>query len=338
MKEALLYKKLSENKVRCDLCNHRCVIKEGQRGICGVRENKEGILYSLVYGKAVANHVDPIEKKPFFHFLPASLSYSIATVGCNFTCLHCQNAEISQYPKEHNGEVVGFDLSPEQIVKEAKENGCKSISYTYTEPTIFFEYALDTMKLAKEEGMKNTFVTNGFMSKEAIDMMQPYLDAANIDLKSYSERFYHTVCGGRLKPVLENIEYMKKKDIWVEVTTLVIPDMNDDPMQIISIAQFIKDIDPGIPWHISRFYPAYKLQEIPPTPAKTLINIRQMGLQVGLRYVYLGNVPGEGDGENTYCYNCHKLLIKRAGFSVFENHIKDGKCPFCGAKIDIVEK
>jgi pyruvate formate lyase activating enzyme len=168
-------------------------------------------------------------------------------------------------------------------------------------------------------------------------MMQPYLNAANIDLKSYSERFYHTVCGGRLKPVLENIEYMKKKNIWVEVTTLVIPDMNDDPMQIISIAQFIKDIDPGIPWHISRFYPAYKLQEIPPTPTKTLINIRQIGLQVGLRYVYLGNVPGEGDGENTYCYNCHKLLIRREGFSVFENHIKDGKCPFCGAQIDIVE-
>ncbi|MCK4277654.1 MAG: AmmeMemoRadiSam system radical SAM enzyme [Desulfurellaceae bacterium] len=338
MKEALLYKKLSENKARCDLCNHRCVIKEGERGVCGVRENRKGTLYTLVYGKAIANHIDPIEKKPFFHFLPASLCYSIATVGCNFTCLHCQNAEISQYPKEHNGEIIGFDLSPEQIVKEAKENGCKSISYTYTEPTIFFEYALDTMKLAKEEGMKNTFVTNGFMTKEAIDMMQPYLDAANIDLKSYSERFYHTVCGGRLKPVLENIEYMKKKDIWVEVTTLVIPDMNDDPMQIISIAQFIKDIDPGIPWHISRFYPAYKLQEIPPTPAKTLINIRQMGLQVGLRYVYLGNVPGEGDGENTYCYSCHKLLIKREGFSVFENHIKDGKCSFCGAKIDIVEK
>jgi pyruvate formate lyase activating enzyme len=337
MKEALLYKKLSENKVRCDLCNHHCVIKEGKRGICGVRENKEGTLYTLVYGKAIANHIDPIEKKPFFHFLPGSLSYSIATVGCNFTCLHCQNAEISQYPKEHNGEIVGYDLSPEQIVKEAKENGCKSISYTYTEPTIFFEYALDTMKLAKKEGMKNNFVTNGFMSKKAIDMMQPYLNAANIDLKSYSERFYHTVCGGRLKPVLENIEYMKKKNIWVEVTTLVIPDMNDDPMQIISIAQFIKDIDPGIPWHISRFYPAYKLQEIPPTPTKTLINIRQIGLQVGLRYVYLGNVPGEGDGENTYCYNCHKLLIRREGFSVFENHIKDGKCPFCGAQIDIVE-
>ncbi|MCD6130122.1 MAG: AmmeMemoRadiSam system radical SAM enzyme [Deltaproteobacteria bacterium] len=338
MKEALLYKKLSENKVRCDLCNHRCVIKEGERGVCGVRENRKGTLYTLVYGKAIANHIDPIEKKPFFHFLPGSLSYSIATVGCNFTCLHCQNAEISQYPKEHDGEIVGFDLSPEQIVKEAKDNGCKSISYTYTEPTIFFEYALDTMKLAKEEGMKNIFITNGFMSKEAIDMMQPYLDAANIDLKSYSEKFYHTVCGGRLKPVLENMEYMKKKGIWVEVTTLVIPGMNDDPMQIISIAQFIKDIDPGIPWHISRFYPAYKLQEVLPTPAKTLINIRQMGLQVGLRYVYLGNVPGEGDGENTYCYNCHKLLIKRTGFSVFENHIKDGKCPFCGAKIDIVEK
>ncbi len=338
MKEALLYKKLSENRVRCDLCNHRCAIKEGERGVCGVRENRKGTLYTLVYGKAVANHVDPIEKKPFFHFLPGSLSYSIATVGCNFTCLHCQNAEISQYPKEHNGEIVGFELPPEQIVKKAKENGCKSISYTYTEPTIFFEYALDTMKLAKEEGMKNTFITNGFMTKEAIDMMQPYLDAANIDLKSYSEKFYHTVCGGRLKPVLENIEYMKKKDIWVEVTTLVIPNMNDDPMQIISIAQFIKDIDPGIPWHISRFYPAYKLQEVPPTPAKTLINIRQMGLQAGLRYVYLGNVPGEGDGENTYCYNCHKLLIKREGFSVFENYIKDGKCPFCGAKIDIVEK
>ncbi len=337
MKEALLYKKLSENKVRCDLCNHHCVIKEGKRGICGVRENKEGTLYTLVYGKAIANHIDPIEKKPFFHFLPGSLSYSIATVGCNFTCLHCQNAEISQYPKEHNGEIVGFDLSPEQIVKEAKENGCRSISYTYTEPTIFFEYALDTMKLAKKERMKNNFVTNGFMSKEAIDMMQPYLNAANIDLKSYSERFYHTVCGGRLKPVLENIEYMKKKGIWVEVTTLVIPDMNDDPMQIISIAQFIKDIDPGIPWHISRFYPAYKLQEVPPTPVKTLINIRQIGLQAGLRYVYLGNVPGEGDGENTYCYNCHKLLIKREGFSVFENHIKDGKCSFCGTQIDIVE-
>ncbi len=335
MKEAYLYKKLDNNRVQCNLCSFRCKLSEGYKGICEVRKNEGGTLYTLVYGKTIAKAVDPIEKKPLFHFLPGTKSFSIATVGCNFRCLYCQNWEISQYPREHNA-IIGEDYPPERVVEDAIATGSKSIAYTYTEPTIFFEYAIDTAKIAKERGLKNIFVTNGYMTKEAIDAMTGLIDAANVDLKSFSDAYYLQICGGaRVKPVLESIEYMKKKGIWVEVTTLIIPEVNDDPAEIMEIAEFIKGVDPAIPWHVSRFHPAYKFDNVMPTAVEVVRNIRQIGKSVGLKYVYTGNIPGD-DGEHTYCPNCGKLLIARYGFEIVANTIKDGKCPKCGETIDIV--
>jgi len=276
-------------------------------------------------------NIDPIEKKPLFHFLPESTSFSIATVGCNFHCLHCQNFSISQYPKEHGGEIPGQYVSPEAIVEATLRYGCKSISYTYTEPTIFMEYAYDCAKLAHEKGIKNVFVSNGYTGPEATTTIAPYLDGNNIDLKGDSEH-YKKICGARLEPVLETIKLMKELGVWVEVTTLVIPDHNDSEEGLRNIAEFIKSVDPFIPWHVTQFYPTYKLTDKPRTPIKTLRRAREIGFEVGLKYVYEGNVPGEG-GENTYCHNCKKLIIRRYGFSILENRIRNGKCSECGVEI-----
>jgi len=332
MKEALLYEKLEDKKVKCHLCNHYCIIPDGKRGVCQVRENRGGILYSLVYEKLIAANVDPVEKKPFFHFLPGSLSFSIATVGCNFRCKHCQNWSISQMPRD-KGEIQGERVPPERIVMEALRTGCESISYTYTEPTVFFEYAYETSKLAKEKGLKNLFVTNGYMSKETLQLIAPYLDGANVDLKSANEAFYKEICGASLHPVLENIQTMRKLGIWVEVTTLVIPTLNDSEEELRTIARLLREIEPSIPWHVTAFHPNYKLLHLPPTARSVLKRAREIGLSEGLKYVYSGNIPGD-EGENTYCWNCHKILIRRWGFKVLENHIKEGKCPHCGAKIE----
>ncbi|RLE37586.1 AmmeMemoRadiSam system radical SAM enzyme [Candidatus Acetothermia bacterium] len=332
MKEAMLYEKLGDGRVRCNLCAHRCVISPGHRGICAVRENRDGTLYSLVYGKAISLAVDPIEKKPLFHFLPGSRTYSVATVGCNFTCLNCQNYTISQYPREHNGQVIGEEISPAEIVTDAVERGCQTIAYTYTEPTIFFEYAYDTARLGREKGLRNVFVSNGYMTEEAVEEIVPYLDGINIDLKGISDEFYRKIAGGTLRPVLRSIERFHRAGVWVEVTTLVIPGMNDSDDDLRWIAEAIYGISPAIPWHISRFYPAYRLRDVPPTPVATLRRAREIGKEVGLRYVYLGNVPGEG--ESTYCPHCGAKLIKRIGFAVVENRLQDGHCPKCGAPID----
>jgi len=332
VKEAYLFEELEDKKVRCNLCNHRCVIAEGKRGRCEVRENKGGKLYSLVYGKLISANVDPIEKKPFFHFLPGSTAFSIATVGCNFRCQHCQNYEISQMPKDQ-GRIVGREVEPKEIVRRAVEYGCSSISYTYTEPTIFFEYAYDTAEIAQGEGLKNTFVTNGFMTPEALEMISPYLDAANVDLKSFREDFYREVCSAHLRPVLENIERMKALGIWVEVTTLVIPTLNDSEEELRQIARFIRSVGPEIPWHVTAFHPDYTMLDKPRTPVETLKRAREIGFEEGLRYVYSGNVPGD-EGENTYCWNCHRMIIRRWGFQVLEKRIEGGHCTFCGASID----
>ena len=328
----MFYQKGEDQEVNCFLCYHRCTIKEGKKGICGVRENREGILYSLVYGKSISESVDPIEKKPLFHFHPGSSSFSIATVGCNFKCLHCQNNSISQMPRDQKY-IAGNDLNPSRIVSLAKEYDCKSISYTYTEPTIYFEYAYETAKIAKEEGIYNNFVTNGYIAPEPLKTIQPYLDAANIDLKSFSDEFYRNVCGAKLQPVLDSIRLYHQLGIWIEITTLIIPNYNDSDQELRDIAQFIKDIDERIPWHITAFYPTYRLTDQPRTSVKALRKAREIGLSEGLRYVYEGNVPGEG-GENTFCYNCNNLLIQRLGFSITDNRIKDSKCPNCQALID----
>lgn len=332
MREAMFYEKQEDN-VDCSLCSHRCSIAESKKGICGVRENRDGKLFSLVYGKVVACAVDPIEKKPLFNFLPDSKSYSIATVGCNFRCRNCQNFDIAQLPKERNI-IVGRDMSPEQVVSAAKQNNCASIAYTYSEPTIFFEYAYDVAKLASNEGIKNVFVTNGYITKEPLKKITPYLDAANIDLKSFSDEFYRKNCGARLQPVLDAIKLYKKLGIWTEITTLIIPSMNDSEEELHKIAEFIKnEAGPETPWHISRFHPMYKLIDLPRTPVETLRRAREIGLEVGLKYVYEGNVPGEA-GENTYCPNCKKPLIRRLGYVIQENKIKNSKCTHCGTKID----
>ncbi len=332
LKEAMFYDKLEGSTVRCHLCPHQCKINESKKGICGVRENKDGVLYSLVYGKVVTQSIDPIEKKPLFHFYPGSTAYSIATVGCNFRCKNCQNYDISQMPKDRK-RIVGKDTAPEEVVAVARHHNCRSIAYTYVEPTIFFEYAYDIAKPAHEAGICNVFITNGYTTEEAIRTLAPYLDAVNVDLKGLSEELYHENCGGHLEPVLDAIKLYKSLGVWVEVTTLVIPTLNDSEEDFRGIAEFIKSVGEDIPWHISQFYPTYKLTDLPPTPVATLHEARDIGLEVGLRYVYEGNVPGEG-GESTYCYNCGALLIRRYGFQILENKLSDSKCPHCGAKID----
>ena len=332
--EAYLYKPLNEKKVKCNLCNHRCVIKNGRRGICGVRENQGGVLKTLVYGRLIASHIDPIEKKPLFHFMPGSLSYSIATVGCNFKCLFCQNADISQMPSDHNGMITGDLYAPEDVVDAAVKGNCKSIAYTYTEPTVFFEFAFDTAKMAHAKGIKNVFVTNGYMTSEAVQMISPYLDAANVDLKAFNEKFYKEVVKARLEPVKETLKLMKSLGIFVEVTTLLIPGLNDDKKELEMLAEFlVKSLGPETPWHISRFHPTYKLLDRPSTPLETLIMAREIGIKSGLKYVYTGNVPGD-DGEKTFCYKCNNILIDRWGFYVRKNLIENGKCVHCGAHID----
>lgn len=331
MKEAMLWNSQKDNSVKCNLCHHFCTISDRGTGICRVRVNRGGTLFSLVYGRLVTKHIDPIEKKPFFHFFPGSLSYSVATAGCNFSCSFCQNYQISQFSQEEEFLEVG-EVSPDEVVNSAVSTGCLSISYTYTEPTVFFEFALDTSKKAKDKGLKNNFVTNGYMSKEALKLISPYLDAANVDLKG-DERFYRKLCRAKQSPVVENIAFMRELGIWVEVTTLLIPEENDTEEQIREIARIIVGIDPVIPWHISRFFPVYRMSGHYPTPIKKILRAREIGQEEGLRYIYTGNLPGD-EGENTFCYSCKKCVLKRYGYTIIENNLKEGRCIFCGSKMD----
>ena len=331
MKEASFYTTSLQSRVQCNLCPHQCLISPSQRGICGVRENQEGKLYSLVYGRLIAQSVDPIEKKPLFHFLPGSQSYSIATVGCNFRCLNCQNFDISQIPRER-GVILGSRVSPIDVVNAAKQNHCQSIAYTYSEPTIFFEYAFDVAKLAYQEGIKNVFVTNGYIAEEALSEIGPYLHGANIDLKSSRDQFYQKTCHAQLQPVLDAIQLYHELGIWIEITTLIIPTLNDSKDDLHRIAKFIANLDPSIPWHISRFHPMYELTHIPATPIATLHKARQIGIDAGLKYVYEGNAPGHG-GETSYCDNCHKEIIQRRGFHILELNLLNGHCAFCGLRV-----
>jgi pyruvate formate lyase activating enzyme len=332
--EAYLYERLEENKVRCGLCSHRCVIKDGRRGICNVRENEAGILKTLVYGKLIARHIDPIEKKPLFHFLPGTLSYSIATVGCNFKCRFCQNADIAQMPSDGKGTILGTGCTPGEVVDAAQRGGCRSIAYTYTEPTVFFEFAYETAKLAHDKGIRNVFVTNGYMTAAALEMIAPYLDAANVDLKAFSDTYYKELCGAGLKQVQATLKLMKSLGIFVEVTTLIVPGLNDDPSELKDLASFIvQGLGPETPWHISRFHPTYKLTDRSSTPVQTLTMAREIGLKAGLKYVYTGNVPGNA-AENTFCYSCGETVIERWGFQVGNLQLKNGRCTKCGAEID----
>lgn len=331
MREALLYEKKEHGRVQCHLCNHRCNIDEGKTGVCQVRQNKKGVLYSLVYGRLVAENVDPIEKKPLFHVQPATRSYSIATCGCNFRCLHCQNHDISQMPRDQS-RIMGWEVSPEEVVKKARASGCSSISYTYTEPTIYFEYALEVARLARQEGLLNVFVTNGYMTEEALETFHPLLDAANVDLKAATDEFYRKICGARMEPVMASIRKMRSLGVWVEVTTLIIPGLNDDPDGLREIARFLVSVGPDVPWHVSAFHPTYRLLDRPRTSAQTLRKAREIGLSEGLKYVYCGNIPGEG--EDTYCPSCGDTLLQRVGFRVLSNRLLNGACPKCGASVE----
>jgi pyruvate formate lyase activating enzyme len=328
----MFYKRLGGGKVRCDLCAHRCVIEDGQRGLCGVRENRSGILYSLVYGRAIATHVDPIEKKPLFHYHPGSHSLSVATVGCNFRCQHCQNADISILPVR-NHHIAGQNITPAELLAAAQRSNCTSISYTYTEPTVFFEYALETAQLASQQGLGNVFVTNGYMTEQALRTIEPFLDAANVDLKAFSNEHYQRVCGARLPPVLNSIRLMKELGIWIEVTTLLIPGVNDSERELRQIAEFIFNLGPQIPWHISRFYPAFQMADLPPTTIESVRRGREIGLETGLKYVYTGNLPGD-DGESTFCPQCGQRVIYRHGYAIREHQLHGDRCSRCGTVID----
>lgn len=333
MKEASFYEKELNNVTHCCLCRHHCLIAPGRRGICGVRENRDGTLYTLVYELPCATHIDPIEKKPLFHFFPGSKAFSVATVGCNFRCLHCQNHDISQFPMQQCV-IPGETVTAQDIVRYALQAGCKSISYTYTEPTIFYEYAFEIAKLAKANGIYNNFVTNGYIEDKPLEAIRPCLDAANIDLKGFDESFYKKVCNADLPKVLNTIRAYRKLNIWIELTTLIIPGYNDNEEKLRAMAKFIVDeLGPQVPWHVSAFYPTYKLLEAPRTSQKTLEKAHRIGLEAGLRYVYEGNLPGS-EGEHTYCYNCKKPVIKRYGYTITEYNITDGACIFCNTPID----
>ena len=338
-KESYLYKRLENDKIQCSTCSHRCFVLPEKYGICGVRKNIEGKLYALNYGKLISNSIDPIEKKPLFHFLPGTNSFSIATVGCNLKCGNCQNWQISQLVKTDKSLLnVGKDLSPCGIVNNAIKNKCQSISYTYTEPTTFLEYALDTMKIAKNAGIKNIWVTNGFMSKETLKLISPYLDAVNVDIKSFDDKFYKNVCGAKINPILENLKLMKRNKIWIEVTTLIIPGFSDDEKMLENIAKYISvELGSETPWHISAFSGviSYNMQNISNTPLQTIRKAYKIGKNVGLRYVYGGNVF-ETSLENTYCPKCNELVIERIGYSVNRYDI-NGKCKKCDEILDIIQ-
>ncbi len=333
LKRAVLWEPIEDKKVHCNLCNWRCVIDDKKLGRCQVRQNVDGMLYSLNYDKVCSVNPDPIEKKPLFHFQPGSRSFSVATMGCNFRCEFCQNWQISQAAIER-GQIDGEPITPQQIVEAAVRTGCKSIAYTYTEPTVFMELCNDCGRLAKEKGLTNVFVSNGYETVEAIDFAKDWLNGINVDLKAFSEDYYKRLCKARLQPVLDTIRYIAKQtDIWLEVTTLLVPGENDSEDELRQLADFIvNNAGSDVPWHISRFHPQYKYLDSVPTPLESLERAYEIGKAAGLHYVYMGNVPGT-KSESTFCYNCGRILIERTGYYIAANHIKDSHCPDCGTKI-----
>ena len=336
MKEAMLYGRMPDNKVKCNLCARRCTIADGGTGFCRVRKNEGGKLYSLVYAKAISACVDPIGKKPLSHFHPGALVMSIATIGCNFRCKFCDNWIISQ-----EKDIKGRDFPPEEVVKATRNNGCQGISYTYTEPTIFFEYAYDTAKLAKQVGFFNTFVTNGYMTPEAVRTIAPYLDAATVDFKGGGDpEFYKTFSAvPSVEPIYESLKEMKRNNIHIEITNLIVPKIGDSIEKIRQLAAWIRDnLGEDTPFHLLRFHPDYELTNIPSTHVSTMEKAYKTAKEEGLNYVYLGNVPGH-PYENTYCPNCNELLIKRFSFEIVKwNLTKDMRCPSCGQSIPIKGK
>lgn len=328
MKEALFYKKLKKNVVQCQLCPNFCVLKENGLGKCLARKNIEGKLISLSYGKPVAMHVDLIEKKPLYHLLPGTKSFSIGTAGCTLKCLFCQNVEIAHAnPDQFHTKFI----EPKQIVQLAKENNCKSISYTYTEPVTQIEYVLDIAKLARKNKIKNVIVSNGYINEKPLKLLCKYIDATNIDLKGFTDEFYNKNCLGKLKPVLNALKILKKNKVWLEITNLIIPRLNNNPIEIEKMCKWIKNNLDDVPLHFSRFFPMYKLTNKEETSAKTLENAYNIAKKQGVKYVYIGNI--KSDRENTYCHKCNSLLIERNGYSIIKNNIKNNSCYKCNVKI-----
>ncbi len=332
MKEALLYEKLAHEMVHCHLCPHECVIPEGKTGYCGVRKNVEGSLYALTYGKVISIAIDPIEKKPLNHFYPGASAFSIGTFGCNMRCQHCQNWEISHRGATEDGDQLR-KLSPEQAVAMAKERNCEVIAYTYNEPSIWFEYILDTSKLARKEGLFNVLVTSGMINPPALKTLLNFTDSYRLDIKGFTEEFYQRLTGSAvLAQVLENALIAFEAGAHIEIITNIIPNWNDSDEQLDGLSRWIVDnLGPDIPWHVTRYHPYCKLRE-PTTPVETLDRAREIGFKNGLRYIYVGNVPGH-PGQNTLCPGCGKTLIDRTGFAIGVNHIVRGCCEFCGCKI-----
>ena len=334
-KEASFWQKLQDKIVQCQLCPRRCAIPDGKRGFCGVRENRGGTLYTLVYAKPVAIHIDPIEKKPLFHFLPSTTAFSIATAGCNLKCKFCQNWEISQARPE---EVEYTYIEPKDLVDKVLESGSPTIAYTYTEPTIFYEYMLETAKLAKARGLRNIMHSNGYINEEPLRQLSKYLDAANIDLKGFSDEYYAKLTDATLEPVLKSLKVLREEGVHIEITNLILPGFNDDEALIRKMCIWIKDnLGADTPVHFGRFFPLYKLANLNPTPVETLEKARQIALESGLKYVYIGNVGGHL-AENTYCPRCKKIVIERKGYFITQNNLVDGKCKFCQEEIKGVWK
>jgi pyruvate formate lyase activating enzyme len=331
LKEAMLYTRRDDNRVLCHLCPHRCLIDHGKRGICQVRENRDGTLYTLIYEHPIVQNVDPVEKKPLFHFYPGSTTYSIATQGCNFHCPYCINWQISQVAGAQL-QHTGTEVSPEQIVSAALQARCYGIAYTYVEPTIFFEYAYDIARLAHAAGLLNIYKTNGFMTAEMLDMSHPYLDAANVDLKTFRHITYQQF-GGRLQPVLDSLKHMKALGIWLEISTVLIPSINDDPAELRDLASFIaRELGDDTPWHIARFFPAFKMEHVPPTSIRTLYRAREIGWDMGLHHVYFSNLLRSGT-QDTLCTSCKRILIRRHGCKLLANTVQSGSCPDCRTKV-----
>jgi pyruvate formate lyase activating enzyme len=328
--EARWYEKLANRKIKCRLCPRECVIDDLERGYCGVRENRGGTYYTLVYGQVCSAHIDPIEKKPLFHFFPGTQAFSIATAGCNVMCKFCQNWEISQVRPE---QVQSSEASPQRIAQIARENSCPSIAYTYTEPVIFSEYMYDAAAEGHKAGVKSVMISNGYIKPEPMKDLCKVLDGVKIDLKAFSERFYKELVSGTLHPVLDTLVLLRKENKWTEIVYLVIPGQNDDPKELADLCNWIvTELGADTPLHFTRFHPQYRLTNLPPTPISTLQKAREIGLDAGIHFVYTGNIPGDA-GENTYCPNCKKLLIRRIGFSILEMRIKNGRCPDCRAEI-----
>jgi len=326
LKEALFYKKLDNLRIECQLCPRKCRIADLERGYCGVRENRQGTYYTLVYARPCTINADPIEKKPLFHFLPGTTAFSIATAGCNIECLFCQNWQISQFRPE---QLKNYDFTPAQIARFAGRENCATIAYTYSEPVVFYEYMIDTAAAGNRKGIKSVMISNGYINKKPLRQLCKELSAVKIDLKAFSESFYRDYCKGELKPVLETLVQLKEIGIWFEIVVLIIPTLNDSPVELKKMCRWIrKNLGPDIPVHFTRYHPTYKMNNLPPTPVSTLETARKTALAEGLHFAYVGNVPGHA-GEHTYCPGCGKVLIKRQGFHIAQNRIHQGRCKAC---------